>query len=182
MLGAGAVVCACALVLLGLARLQGFRSPLFAVSLHFTCMGAATWVDSLLAPRLDGRRFDVAPWEPRLYARLGVHVFRRGLRRIGWTHLTRDERIFDGRRGTLAAYEAATRRGENGHAWILAVALVPVVAAALEGWWDAVAWIGGLCIPLHVYPILLQRTQRARLLTLLRRVGASSVGAQTDAP
>lgn len=169
-------------MLLGLARMQGFRSPLFAVSLHFTCMGAATWVDGLLAPSLDGRRFDVAPWEPRLYARLGVHAFRRGLRRIGWTRLLRDERIFDGRRRTLASYEAATRRGENGHSWILAFALVPVGGAALQGWWDAVAWIGGLCIPLHVYPILLQRTQRARLLALLRRSGASPVGGDGDAP
>jgi hypothetical protein len=150
-------------------RLAGFRSPIFAFNLHFILMTGVVFVDMLLAPRLDSRRFEVSPGEIELYRRLGVIGFMRLLQRIGWTAAMRDRKVFDGTRRTLAAYERATRHGENAHLVLFLVALAPILWAMLHGWWDAVFWIGSMSVLFHVYPIMLQRTQRARLTALLAR-------------
>ena len=81
----------------------------------------------------------------------------------------RDATVFDGTRRTLASYERATRHGENAHAWLFAIALVPTAWALAHGWWDAAFWITSMSVAFHVYPIMLQRTQRARLVALLDR-------------
>jgi len=154
-----------------LERFLGFRSPMFAFTMHFILMGAAATIDQLLAPRLDSRRFDVSARELRLYRRLGVFAFMRLLRKIGWTAAIRDRKVFDGTRRTIASYEQATRHGENAHAWLFAIVLAPIAWAIARGWWDAALWIGSMNVAFHLYPIMLQRTQRARLVALLRRSG-----------
>jgi hypothetical protein len=146
-----------------------FRSPLYAFEVHFLGMGAAAAIDPLLAPRLDSRRFDVSPREVRLYRRLGVGGFMRLLQRIGWTRALADRRIFDGSRRTLRSYERATRHGENAHTWLFLLILLPMGYAALRGYWDAVLWFGSMNVLFHLYPVLLQRSQRARLQSLIRR-------------
>jgi hypothetical protein len=159
--------------------LLGFRSPVFAFTMHFTLMTGAVYMDILLAPKLTSRRFDVSPREIRIYRRLGVVVFMRLLQRIGWHRAMRDPKVFDGTRRTLASYERATRYGENAHAWIFAVVLAPTAWAIAHGWWDAAFWLSSMSVVLHVYPVMLQRTQRARLVELLgRREGSAG----TDLP
>lgn len=150
-------------------RVAGFRSFLFAFELHFLLMAAASLIDPLLSPELDSPRFDVAPREIALYRRLGVLGFMRLLQRIGWTRALRDKKVFDGTRATLASYERATRHGENNHTWLFLLVLAPMGWAVMHGWWDAVLWMGSMNVVFHLYPILLQRTQRARLRGLLQR-------------
>lgn len=152
-------------------RLVGFRSPVFAFNFHFILMWGAVWVDKLLSPELTARRFEVSPREVRIYRRLGVITFMRLLRRIGWTAALRDRRVFDGTRRTLSSYERATRHGENAHGWLFVIALAPIAWAAANGWWDAVLWIGSMSVVFHVYPVMLQRTQRARLVSMLSHRG-----------
>lgn len=168
-LAALGVAALAAAVSYGLVRLLGFRSAAFAFTLHFTWMGAAASIDQILAPELSGPRFDVSPRELRLYRRLGVIGFMRLLRRIGWTRLLRDRSVFDGSRRTLHAYERATRHGENAHAWLFLLALAPIAWALTRGWWDAAWWIGSMNVLFHAYPVMLQRTQRARLRGLIER-------------
>jgi hypothetical protein len=156
-----------------MARLLGFRSAFFALNLHFALMGAADLASRILAPRLQGRRFRVSPWEVALYRKLGVPGFMRILRRIGWTAAVRQPGMFDGTRGTLASYERATRVGETNHAGILLIVLVPLGWALARGWLDAAFWIGSQSVLFHVYPIFLQRYQRARLTALLERTRAA---------
>jgi hypothetical protein len=162
-LGVAAVVLGTGVLVWGCARLFEFRSALFAFELHFVLMAGASLLDTLLAPALDSPRFDVSGSEVRVYRRLGVFVFMRALRAIGWTAATRDRKVFDGTRATLASYERATRHGENAHAWIFVVVLAPVAWAVVHGWWDAVGWLGSMNVLFHVYPIMLQRAQRVRL-------------------
>jgi hypothetical protein len=155
-----------------MARLLGFRSAIFALNLHFALMTAADLASRLVEPRLRGRRFRVSPWEVAFYRRLGVRGFMRILRRIGWTAAVRHPGMFDGTRRTLASYERATRVGENAHACILLIVLVPIGWALARGWLDAAFWIGSQSVLFHVYPVMLQRYQRARLTTLLERPDA----------
>lgn len=150
-------------------RLTGFRSFLFAFELHFLLMFLAANVDKLLDPALDSPRFEVGPREVLLYRRLGVVGFMRFLQRIGWTAAMRNSKVFDGTRASLATYERATREGENAHGIIFCVVLAPIAWALLQGWWDAVFWLGSMSILFHVYPVMLQRTQRARLQALMAR-------------
>lgn len=152
-------------------RLVGLRSPLFAFNLHLILMAGGAFVDKLVAPRLAGTYFDVAAWEPIVYRRLGVGAFMRFLQRIGWTAAVRERKNFDGTRATLTAYERATRHGENAHAWLLVIALVLSAGAMARGDDLGAFWIASMSVPFHVYPILLQRSQRARLAALIGRVG-----------
>jgi hypothetical protein len=153
-------------------RWFGFRSFIFAFNLHFILMAGAVLVDTLLAPQLASRRFVVSPAEVRIYRRLGVIGFMRALRAVGWHAMIRDRKIFDGTRRTMAAYERATRHSENSHEWLFVVSLAPTAWAIAHGWWDAAFWIGSMGVAFHVYPIMLQRTQRARLTAILARIGA----------
>lgn len=168
-LGVAATVLAALAAIVVLARIAGVRTPVFAFNLHFILMAAAAIVDKLVDPTLDGRRFVVSPAEERLYRRLGALVFMQLLRRIGWEAAMRDRKRFDGTRRTLHAYEQATRHGENAHLWLFVIVLAPIAWAAARGWWDAVCWMGSMSVVFHVYPILLQRTQRFRLTRMLVR-------------
>ena len=152
-----------------LERLLGFRSPAFAFTLHFVLMTGAVYVDMLLAPQLSSRRFEVSARELRIYRSFGVVGFMRLLQRIGWHKAMRDPKVFDGTRRTLASYEHATRHGENAHAWLFAIVLLPTAWAVAHGWWDAAFWLTSMSVVFHAYPVMLQRTQRARLLALLGR-------------
>jgi hypothetical protein len=172
-LAALAVALLVAASILFLDRLLGIRSPAFAFTMHFVLMAGAVYVDKLLAPRLDSPRFEVSARELRLYRRLGVVAFMRILQRIGWHRAMRDPTVFDGTRRTLSSYERATRHGENAHAWLFVIALAPTAWALAHGWWDAAFWIFSMSVAFHLYPVMLQRTQRARLLELLRRRKAS---------
>jgi len=171
-LGVAAIVGLSAVVICWFERSIGFRSAVFAFELHFVLMTAAFFADRLLAPELDSRRFDVSEREVRIYRRLGVVAFMRILRAVGWTAALRDRRVFDGTRATLASYERATRHGENAHLWLFVLVLAPIAWALARGWWDAALWLGSMNVVFHLYPILLQRLQRARLRALLDRADA----------
>lgn len=170
------VVLAALLLIAMLGWLFGVRTFLFAFNLHFIAMAAASVLDRLWQPRLDSRRFDVSPRELVVYRRLGVVGFMRLLQRIGWTKAMADRTVFDGTRGTLATYERATRHGENAHVWLFLLVLVPMLWAAAQGWWDAFAWLGAMNVGFHLYPVMLQRLQRARLRAVMRRVQAHERG------
>ncbi len=164
-------------------RMFGVRAFVFAFNLHFILMGAAVALDHTWKPRLASPRFDVSPRELRIYRRLGVVGFMRLLQRIGWTRAMRDPRTFDGTRGTLASYEQATRHGEHAHTWLFVLVLAPMLWVATRGWWDAFAWLGLMNVGFHLYPVMLQRFQRARLRGLLRRVAQREPrGGETPAP
>jgi len=171
-----AVVLASAALLFAFGRSLGLRSPVFAFELHFVLMAAAAVIDRLFAPALRGPRFDVSPREVALYEKLGVGAFLRLLRIVGWTALTRDRNVFDGSRRSLGSYERATRHGENAHTWLFLIVLAPVAWSLARGWWDAAWWIGSMNVLFHAYPVMLQRTQRARLRRLLDRRPPEVVG------
>jgi hypothetical protein len=153
-------------------RLFGVDSPVFAFEFHFVGMACAVYVAQLLAPRLDGPRFAVSAREVLVYRALGSIGFMRLLRAIGWERLMRSGRTFVVGRATLAEYERATRVGENAHALLFVFTLLVALTALILGHALAAAWLVGVGVPFHVYPVMLQRTQRARLMPLLARRSA----------
>lgn len=169
-------VCAAGVALIALfGAWLGIGSPMFAFEFHFVGMGCAVYVDKLLAPRLDGARFAVSPREVRVYRALGALGFMRLLRAIGWEAALRAGRRFRLERKTLLDYERTTRVGENAHAILFLITLTAALGALLAGKAAAVPWLVGMGVVFHVYPVMLQRTQRARLQPLLARVATPAV-------
>ncbi len=144
-------------------RVSGWRRPLVAVALH---AGLMRWaVDALPAvnPALRQRWFRVKTWEPGLYRRLGAYRFMRLLRAVGWEDFRRDAVGFTGRREALARLERATREAETNHMLIGSGGLLLALGAVKRRYWDAALWQVILVTVLHAYPVMLQRTLRARL-------------------
>jgi len=112
--------------------------------------------------------FRVHSWEPLLYRRLGVYAYMRGLRAVGWERLRRGAQGFTGSRATLSRYERHTREAEFSHVLLGAINLL--LLPGLQG--DTAVWLllTGLCF--HAYPVMLQRTLRARLM----RLGVNGAG------
>lgn len=169
---AGALcVCAAGAALIALfGRWLGPESALFAFEFHFVGMACAVYVDRLLAPRLDGRRFEVSSREARVYRALGALAFLRLQRAIGWEAALRAGQRFELRRATLRDYDHATRQGENAHAILFLLTVVVSVGAIAAGAPKAAPWLLGQAVVFHVYPVMLQRAQRARLQPLLERL------------
>ena len=162
-LGGGAVVAG---VAWATGTAFGYRGPAFAWVLHFVLMGWISGVLDAARPRLTSSYFRVRDREPAVYRRLGAWWYLRFLRAIGWERLMRGGRGFTGTRESLAVLDRQTRSAECGHLVVAVVVTAVSVVAAAFGAWDAVAWLSGLTVLLHVFPVLLQRALRARIQRL----------------
>lgn len=172
MLGLGGVAGGAWLV----GRVLGFRGLPFAVVTHVLLMRWALYVLRVVPERPPPGWFRVRPWEPPLYRRLGVLGYRRLLRLSGWERFRREAVGFDGRRGSLAAYEEATREAEASHLLLGGIGTLLVLGAALRRAWGAAGWLLGANLFFQVYPVMLQRTMRARVERLLRGREVSAEG------
>lgn len=116
------------------------------------------------------RYFAARRWKRmnRLYERLGIRGFGRLV--IGRIR-------FSGRRRDLFGFVRRTRHAEAVH--LLASLGVAVFAAgiAVAGRWDALLWTGAFSLPIHLYPIMLQRYNRTRAERLLRLNRHAAAGA-----
>src|SRR5262249_4348842 len=117
-------------------------------------------------------------WERsgRVYLWLGVRWFKRWTPDGDWVAAQLRRALPDYRliasRTDLSDFERRTRRAEQVHSVMLAVAVPPLLYAAFSGWAMLAAWllVGNLLI--NMYPILVQRYNRARSPLL----GSSSSG------
>ncbi|GGO36960.1 hypothetical protein [Deinococcus humi] len=138
----------------------------FAWLLHWLLMIVAVKVVPQSLRRTAGPlTFNVGPSEFQWYRRLGVRAFDRGLDLIGWNWMIREARGYTGKRGALAGLAEETWRSELGHAW----AFLTTCLIALPLWFsqsDVVTGLLVLTVPLHVYPMMLQRLLRWRIQQL----------------
>jgi hypothetical protein len=124
---------------------------------------------SLAVSRLPGGYYRCRPFERRgrVYEMLGVRYFRMLVPHgdvFNWLvrrskpgyRVVRD-------RQTLADYEARTRVAEAFHLGSLLVMAPAAVYAMFAGWSGMALWLTLPSIPLHLYPVLLQRYTRARM-------------------
>ncbi|HEX5110390.1 MAG TPA: hypothetical protein VFV95_18195 [Vicinamibacterales bacterium] len=133
------------------------------------------WLASLVGARLPEGYYRCHPFERRgrLYEMLGVRYFRMLVPHgdgINWLvrrsqpgyRVVRD-------RLTLTDYEARTRAAEAFHLGCLLVMAPAAVYATFAGWSGMALWLTLPGIPLHLYPVLLQRYTRARMARALAR-------------
>jgi hypothetical protein len=106
----------------------------------------------------------------KIYRTLGVPFLRRLVRR-GPVHILAPALQYSGRRESLPALERETRKAESAHATAF-LASLPLVAYALFSRWPASAgWLLLFTFLLNIYPVMLQRDNRARLERAIRRTG-----------
>ncbi|MFC6667688.1 hypothetical protein ACFP9V_21565 [Deinococcus radiopugnans] len=138
----------------------------FAWLVHWLLMIVAVKMVPQVLPRTAGPlTLTVGPNEPRWSRRLGVLAFKRVLDLTGWNRMIQKARGYSGKRGELARLAEETWRSELGHAW----ALLTTFLIAIALWSSRSDVVGGLlvlAVPLHVYPILLQRLLRWRIQQL----------------
>lgn len=138
----------------------------FAWVTHFILMA---WASLVFGPRMRVPDYDwmrVKRWEPRVYMYLGVGLFGKLLDVTGWNRIITKERGFDGTRRGIDGLDQHTRRSELGHVMCLLGTVFLAIGALVTGRWEGALWLVGLGVPLHVYPILLQRVLRCRIQAL----------------
>lgn len=110
-----------------------------------------------------------------LYRRLGVLRFRWLLFKTHIELLNVSARLSHGRLGLLRL-ERGVRDAETDHALALLVMVVITMYAALHAWWVLAGWLLLANVVANVYPIMLQRHTRARLLPILDRLRNNEEG------
>lgn len=118
------------------------------------------------------RYYRLRPFEidGRLYRRLGVATFKSLLSNSRIELLNFSARLLHGRRG-LDGLERGIREAETHHAMALLVMAVITIHAAANAWWPLASWLLLANVVANVYPIMLQRLNRARLQPVLDRLG-----------
>jgi len=162
---AGGVLAAVAIGLV--TAVVGPSGPTFALVSHLLAMAWISFAVAVRQPALTARWFTVRSWEERAWRRAGTGPFRALLRAVGWERVITGQRRFDGTRAGLVELARQTRVSEFCHLVVAGASTVGVVVAAACGDLPAVLWLGAATIAFHLYPVLLQRVVRARIVRLL---------------
>ena len=121
---------------------------------------------------LPSRYYDVKRWENdgHIYERLGVHFFKRIVRRGPLSIFSRMFRLpKDETALALRELDQKMRTAEAIHV-LSFFAIWPVICySMLRKWFDAAGWLLLFTLMVNVYPIMLQRYNRIRLHKLLTR-------------
>jgi hypothetical protein len=149
-----------------------FRYPGGAVLVYSLSMTLVWLIRHVLPFALPFQYHRLRPFEidGRLYRYLGIVTFKWLLFNSGVEILNFSARLSHGRTG-LVGFERGIREAETDHAIALLVMGVVTLYAAVNAWWALTSWLLLANVVANVYPIMLQRHNRARLLPVLRRLG-----------
>ena len=136
-------------------------------------LAVVSWTSFVLPlrglPRFESW-FALRRWERRgrFYTWLGVPLFREAVRR---GPLSRFNRALPSawHSGDPERIEEETRTAEAAHLVAFGIMLAFALAALLPGRTRWAVWLVVLVVPLNLYPVLLQRDHRHRLLEMVRR-------------
>jgi hypothetical protein len=153
----------------------GFRSFTFALLSNCLMVSWVALVGQFVPFILGSRYYRIRPFEQegQLYEKLGTCLFQVLVGRGPWTILNPTLR-FSWEVAHLARLEREMRKAEGGHlVAFIAVGLAAVFAAG-QGWMDAAGWLLLFNVPFNLYPVMLQRRNRARIQRILARVEGQS--------
>jgi hypothetical protein len=147
-----------------------FRYPLPAILAYGIAMTAAVIMRRIAPLSLPESHFRLKPFEDegRLYVRAGIQTFRNLLvvtRIDACNRLVR----FSGHRTGLQDLARGTRQAEAEHLVSFLVVLLAFVYTFTRGWFEVAFWLAVVNVLANVYPVMLQRHNRARIEAVLRR-------------
>lgn len=144
--------------------------PVFAVVVGMLSFGLVPFVGDAVAPHLPRWLVDAQPRERRLHRILLVPQVISLLDAVGWnTFIGRRPGSGSTREG-LRAIERSTRGNIAAHGVGAGVHLVVGIACAVGGSADVALLVLALGAVMHVWPVLIQRAVRLRLMPLLARL------------
>ena len=156
------VTVTCAAIVVWSARSYG-GSIGFAFGVNWVLMAWAIILGLHVAPlRLPAPYYATRPFEKagRVYDRLGVHWYRRALRRVLWSVNPALLRSHPAARETMIE---GTKDAETGHLFIFLLITGITAWALASGWWDSAGWLMLFNLLHNGYPVLSMRQLRARL-------------------
>ena len=157
----------------------GFRSFTFALLSNCLIVSwvalAGQLVSFVVSFVLGSRYYRIRPFEQEghLYEKVGTGLFQMLVGRGPWTILNPTLR-FSGKVAQLAGLEKEMRKAEGGHLLAFIAVTLATVFAAVQGWLDAAGWLLLFNVPFNLYPVMLQRCNRARIQRILGRLGGRS--------
>ena len=124
---------------------------------------------------LSERYYRVRGWESsgRVYERLGIRFFKRFVPNGDYInriirHSDKSYRVIRDAESTVR-HGDMTRLAERCHLAALWLPVPCIVYALMLGWNKFALWLFLANVPIHVYPVLLQRYTRARIQKVLTR-------------
>ena len=137
--------------------------------LNFSLFGWITLIEWLLAPPLSSAYFNSYAFERngKIYERLGINLFRKFLVITGWEKLRKAGAPVKSSLDALVKQELTTRKAEFGHGIVSLIILVLNIYVYIRHGFAAAAWMLGMNLLLGIYPIMLQRYNRPRLMRII---------------
>ena len=150
-----------------------FRYPPGAVLIYALSMTLVWLTRHLVRFTFPPGYYRLQPFENdgRLYRHLGVRAFKWLLSKSGVELMNFSARLSHGRTG-LHGLERGIREAETDHSIALLVMVAILIYAITNGWWALAGWLLVANVVANVYPIMLQRHNRARLLPVLEKLRA----------
>ena len=157
------------------AIVRAFDYPGGAVLIYGLSMTLVWLMHHVVQFSFSPRYYRLQPFEidGGLYERLGIETFKWLLFKSRIERLNTSVRLSYGRTG-LQGLERGIREAETDHVIALLVMVVITIHAAMNARWALVGWLLLVNVVANVYPIMLQRRNRARLLPVLARLGSTS--------
>ncbi|RNI29053.1 hypothetical protein EFB08_06370 [Rufibacter latericius] len=145
----------------------GTQSFVFSWVLNFMLMAWYTVLVTLFPLRLHAGYFNAQNWERsgRVYIYLGVPLYRKLLKVIGWEKLNKKGNPIKKDISALRDQERNTRNSEFGHL-IIGIIVFSTAFLVSDSWAEA-RWLLLLNILLNIYPVLLQRYTRPRYTRII---------------
>ncbi len=153
-------------VLIWAARVFGAASVWFAFLVVWVPMVAVGSLSRVAQVRLPDRYFELRPFERdgRVYELVGVRLAKSVLRRGPLAVFNPQLHLPTERTpGQLAHLAQRMRDAEASHAVLFVSTLAVVVHAIARGWWVAAALALMFDVVMNLYPVMLQRYNRAKL-------------------
>ncbi len=161
----------------------GFRSFTFALLSNCLIVSWVALAGQFVSFILGSRYYQIRHFEQegQLYEKAGTGFFQMLVGRGPWAILNPTLR-FHGKVAQLAELEKEMRKAEGGHLVAFIAVTLATVFAAVQGWLDVAGWLLLFNVPFNLYPVMLQRRNRARIHRILARlVGRSSATRPTVA-
>ncbi|MBU3144359.1 hypothetical protein [Clostridium sp. CF012] len=151
---------------------MSMKSLSYSITLNVTLMIWMSIGETLLIPELKSSYFNSHPIEEegKIYKCLGVDFFRKFLVLIGWERSRKKETPIRKSLILLEYYEFRTRASEFGHGIIaIIIALITLYVFMVYSFKETM-WLIIINIFLNIYPMILQRYNRPRVLRVIKKL------------
>jgi hypothetical protein len=158
------------------AKVATATTPWYAVSVAWATSALVVVVPAPGVMRhLPRRWFRVSTGERAIHRVLGVGLFGRLLDVSGWNRrVLKPIRRFSGKKASLLHLEKSVQASAVSHGICFGIHMVLAALALFTRHpWMGALWMLLPSLPIHVYPVLLQRSVMVRLQPLLDKTGSS---------